>query len=117
MKSSRKLTRLSCISISVLLAAVACPQSAEAALLFQFTEVGDDVLLEVSGELDVSGLSSTEDTPAGVGISPVNAVIGISSGSGDLYNFIDDPNNLVFGIGGLTVTSGASGTTPVWIDP
>ncbi len=79
--------------------------------VIDFTEVGGNVVVTASGEIDLTGLSYQYSTYAPTEIVPSEAtvLIGTASGAVDVYTGISGPTP--FGTGGTTAASSGSGGT------
>ena len=105
-----------------LLATVLTAQKASAAVLIQFTESGGNVTATLSGSLNVTGLTPGTDNWFGTAIQPNVGLVSydqVGPFPALAYsNLLDDPNNLIYGTGGLVFPiSNRSGPSSFALDP
>ncbi len=121
MISSRKLNKLGLVAGTALSASLLSmaliPQKAAAIMSITFIETGGNVELTLNGSLNVTGLSPNPVTwsGGGGGVVPNQGLVIIDLGAVDpdidLYTgALTNPNNLVFGTGGIAFQTTASGS-------
>ena len=104
---------LSCLAILLLLATA--PGRAQAAFIFRLSQVGSNVVVNGSGELNTTALTLVSSAFAGEGsgLLPTGAVLAVDPGSVGLMEYSGQSGLATWGSGGYSPTTASSGSAVV----